>query len=121
MTFHVSWLENQYPAQGEVVNRIKEIHHTFLDGNRSDIAHMIFLFHQLRCFGLPNLFDILVRETAKELDEESKQLAFVRVIEIAIILTLVGLSRINGCPGLISNIGDRTHMAVALVKYLESI
>jgi hypothetical protein len=36
-------------------------------------------------------------------------------------LTLVGLSRINGCPGLISNIGDRTHMAVALVKYLESI
>lgn len=118
--FH-GWRTSTLRKVSEAVNRIKEIHHTFLDGNRSDITHMVFLFHQLRCFSSPNLFDVLVRETAKELDEESKQLAFVRVIEIAIILTLVGLARINGRPGLISNIGDRTHMAVALVKYLESI
>jgi hypothetical protein len=121
MTFHVSWLENQNPAHimSQIIYSIWETQLTLLHGDGSNIAHVVLLLDQLRRLNLPNLLDILVGETTEELNEVGKELTLVRVIKKTIILTAVCLVRIINGPGLVSNVGDWAHVALALVKHLR--
>jgi hypothetical protein len=99
----------------------QETQRTFLHGNGPGIAHLVFLLHQLRCLNLPNLLDILIEETTEELNKEGKELTLVRVIKITITLTGICLARVIDGPGLVSDVGDRAHVAIALVKELRDI
>ena len=69
---------------------------------------------------MPDLLDITVREATKKLNKEGEKFTLERVIEITIILTAICLANIIYRPGLISNVGDRANVAVAVIKNLSN-
>ena len=91
MTFHVSWLENQYPVwvRNCLFQRLYRKTKTFLYSDWTDATHIVFGFDQLRSLECPELILVLIGKATEELQEESKELPLVGIVKVGIPLAAV--------------------------------
>lgn len=94
---------------------------TFLDGNGSNIALLVFHAHQLRLLDLPQRRLVGVGQTGKELEPERKELALVGIVESTSSLAYIRLLGIIDGESLVLDSSDGTDLAVTFVEDLFRI
>lgn len=94
---------------------------TLLDGNRTNIAHVIFHAHQLITLGVPKRLLVGVGQATKELQPEGEELALVGVVQTTCALASIGLVRVVDRQRLVSNGSNSTDLAITFVEDLAII